>query len=47
MTATVLLPGFAVAAAVLMAIGAVLITLLLRKRDVERIDAGEAVAVPA
>jgi predicted MFS family arabinose efflux permease len=36
-----------IAAAVLMAVGAVLITALLRKRDVERIDAGEAVAVPA
>jgi hypothetical protein len=36
-----------VAAAVLMAIGAVLIMLLLRRRDVARIDAGEAVPVPA
>jgi EmrB/QacA subfamily drug resistance transporter len=35
------------AAAVLMAIGAVLIAALLRRRDVARIDAGETVAVPA
>ena len=36
-----------VAAAALMLLGAVLITALLRKSDVERIDAGDAVAVPA
>jgi predicted MFS family arabinose efflux permease len=36
-----------IAAAVLMAIGVVLITMLLRRRDVARIDAGEAVPVPA
>jgi Na+/melibiose symporter-like transporter len=36
-----------VAAAALMALGAVLITVLLRRSDVERIDAGDAVAVPA
>jgi hypothetical protein len=30
-----------------MAFGAVLVTVLLRRRDVARIDAGEAVAVPA
>jgi predicted MFS family arabinose efflux permease len=36
-----------IAAAALMAVGAVLITVLLRRRDVVRIDAGEAVAVPA
>jgi EmrB/QacA subfamily drug resistance transporter len=36
-----------VAAAVLMAIGAVLIMLLLRRSDVARIDAGEAVPIPA
>jgi EmrB/QacA subfamily drug resistance transporter len=36
-----------IAAAALMAIGAVLVTVLLRRRDVARIDAGEAVPVPA
>jgi EmrB/QacA subfamily drug resistance transporter len=36
-----------IAAAALMAVGAVLITVLLRRRDVARIDAGEAVPVPA
>ena len=36
-----------IAAAALMAIGVVLITVLLRRRDVTRIDAGEAVPVPA
>jgi MFS family permease len=36
-----------IAAAALMAIGVVLITVLLRRRDVARIDAGEAVPVPA
>jgi EmrB/QacA subfamily drug resistance transporter len=36
-----------IAAAALMAIGVVLITVLLRKRDVARIDAGDAVPVPA
>jgi EmrB/QacA subfamily drug resistance transporter len=36
-----------VAAAGLMLVGAILITALLRKSDVERIDAGDAVAVPA
>jgi EmrB/QacA subfamily drug resistance transporter len=36
-----------VAAAGLLAIGAVLTALLLRHRDVERIEAGDAVAVPA
>jgi EmrB/QacA subfamily drug resistance transporter len=36
-----------VAAAALMAVGAILIMLLLRRRDVARIDAGEAVPVPA
>jgi MFS family permease len=36
-----------VAAAALMAIGAVLIMVLLRRSDVARIDAGEAVPVPA
>jgi EmrB/QacA subfamily drug resistance transporter len=36
-----------IAAAVLMVVGVVLITALLRRRDVARIDAGEAVAVPA
>jgi EmrB/QacA subfamily drug resistance transporter len=38
--------AFIVAAAMLAA-GAVLLALLLRRRDVERIDAGDAVAVPA
>jgi EmrB/QacA subfamily drug resistance transporter len=36
-----------IAAAGLMAIGVVLITVLLRRRDVTRIDAGETVPVPA
>ena len=36
-----------IAAAVLMAVGAVLAAALLRRRDVERIDAGDVVAVPA
>jgi EmrB/QacA subfamily drug resistance transporter len=36
-----------IAAAGLMALGAVLVAGLLRKRDVARIDAGDAVAVPA
>jgi EmrB/QacA subfamily drug resistance transporter len=36
-----------IAAAALMAIGAVLITALLRRRHVERIDAGEVAPVPA
>jgi MFS family permease len=36
-----------IAAAALMGIGAVLVALLLRRRDVERIDAGEAVPAPA
>jgi EmrB/QacA subfamily drug resistance transporter len=36
-----------IAAAALMAIGVVLITVLLRRRDVARIDAGETVPVPA
>jgi EmrB/QacA subfamily drug resistance transporter len=36
-----------IAAAGLMAVGAVLAAVLLRKRDVARIDAGDAVAVPA
>lgn len=35
------------AAASLMALGAVLVAVLLRQRDVARIDAGDAVAVPA
>jgi EmrB/QacA subfamily drug resistance transporter len=36
-----------IAAAALMAVGVVLITVLLRRRDVARIDAGETVPVPA
>jgi predicted MFS family arabinose efflux permease len=36
-----------IASAVLMALGAVLIAVLLRRRDVARIDAGETVPVPA
>jgi EmrB/QacA subfamily drug resistance transporter len=36
-----------IAAAALMAIGVVLITVLLRRRDVARIDAGDTVPVPA
>ena len=36
-----------IAAAALMAVGAVLIAVLLRRRDVARIDAGETVPVPA
>jgi MFS family permease len=36
-----------IVAAALIAAGAVLMAALLRKRDVERIDAGDAVAVPA
>jgi EmrB/QacA subfamily drug resistance transporter len=36
-----------IAAAALMSIGVVLITVLLRRRDVARIDAGDAVPVPA
>jgi hypothetical protein len=45
-----LVEGFQLAffvAAGLLALGAILLALLLRKRDVARIDAGDTVAVPA
>jgi hypothetical protein len=35
------------AAAALLAVGAVLLGVLLRQRDVARIDAGDAIPVPA